>query len=188
MLQRGRGLRNTAPARAETDHRLKGKALMKTKPIIIAVALVALLTTGAVPVFAAAPTPASGDFDAIVDFSTLTLTPKGANCLLTVDGTLVFTGTIEGSADGTTTALVFATCDEVIANPGADSDVFHSALHFTGTIDGEPAEADVTYQGRSAPGGAIDGMLRFTNGAHAQLDAQAQIAVGGSYEGFVTSH
>jgi hypothetical protein len=147
-----------------------------------------LLIVGAAPAASAAPpTTATGGFDAIVDFSTLTLEPRGANCLLTVDGMLVFTGTIEGTAPGTTTALVFASCEEVVANPGADRDVFHSSLYFTGTINGEPVEADVTYQGRSALGGAIDGMLRFTNGAHAILDTQAQIAVGGSYEGFVTS-
>ena len=43
-----------------------------------------------------------------MDFSTLTLTPRGKNCRLVVSGALVFSGSIEGTATGTTTALVFA--------------------------------------------------------------------------------
>ncbi len=63
----------------------------------------------------------SGQFDAIVDFSTLTLTPRGRNCLLQVNGQLVFTGTIEGAATGQTTALVFAPCADVATSPRAPS-------------------------------------------------------------------
>src|SRR5688572_9508134 len=53
---------------------------------------------------------ATGHYDAVVDFSSLTLTPRGRNCLLEVDGTLYFSGTIEGTATAHTSALVFATC------------------------------------------------------------------------------
>src|SRR6478609_964666 len=56
---------------------------------------------------AAGQVQTSGHFDAQVDFSTVTLTPKGSNCLLGVDGRLVFTGTIEGTAVGHTSALEF---------------------------------------------------------------------------------
>ena len=71
----------------------------------------------------------SGAFDAIVDFSTLTLTPRGRNCLLQVAGQLVFTGTIQGAGTGQTTALVSAPCADVAANPpGTFSDVFKSEL------------------------------------------------------------
>ena len=132
---------------------------------------------------------ASGVFDAIVDFSTLTLTPRGANCLLTVKGMLVFHGTIEGPATGQTDALVFATCEEVASRPpGTDADVFHSKLVFDGTVAGEPATANVMYQGRSAPGGHIDGHLIFSNGVSGALDASAQVAVGGEYSGSVVVH
>ena len=138
-----------------------------------------------------APRPArqvqtSGDFAAIVDFSTLTLTPRGRNCLLQVNGELVFTGTIEGSATGRTTALVFAPCADVAASPpGTFRDVFKSELVFEGTVDGEPARANVLYMGRVQPGGRIAGRLVFSNGVQGRLAADAQVAVGGEYSGMV---
>ena len=137
----------------------------------------------------AGPVETAGLFDALVDFSTLTLTPRGSNCLLTVKGRLVFHGTIEGSGVGQTDALVFATCEEVMSKPpGTDPDVFHSNLVFTGTVAGEPATANVIYQGRSAAGGHIDAHLHFSNGVSGVLDAEAQVAVGGSYEGSLVVH
>lgn len=132
---------------------------------------------------------ASGHFDAIVDFSTLTLTPRGSNCLLEVEGRLVFTGTIEGAATGKTGALVFAPCAEVATTlPGTYPDVFRSELVFEGTVDGEPATANVLYMGRVQPGGAIAGRLVFSNGVSGVLDAEAMVAVGGAYDGSVIVH
>lgn len=131
----------------------------------------------------------SGLFDANVDFSTLSLTPRGQNCLLVVKGQLVFHGTIEGVASGQTTALVFATCEEVASKPpGTDPDVFRSEAEFAGTVAGEPAEAHVMYQGRVQPGGHIDGHLIFSNGVSGVLDASAQVAVGGEYHGSLVVH
>ena len=132
---------------------------------------------------------AEGAFAANVDFGTLTLTPRGRNCLLEVDGQLVFTGDVAGTATGTTRALVFATCEEVLAAPpGTHPDVFRSELVFEGTIDGEPATANLLYMGRVRPGGAIEGRLVFSNGASGRLDADAVVAVGGTYEGSVVVH
>ena len=75
----------------------------------------------------------SGSFAAIVDFSTLTLTPKGRNCLLQVEGELVFTGTIEGSGTAQTSALVFAPCSDVVTTPpGTFPDVFKSIARLRG--------------------------------------------------------
>ena len=129
---------------------------------------------------------ASGHFDAIVDFSTLTLTPRGSNCLLQVNGQLVFTGTIEGTATGQTTALVFAPCSDVATNPpGTFSDVFKSELVFEGTVDGEPAQANVLYMGQVQPGGQIEGRLVLSNGVAGVLEADAVVAVGGEYSGSV---
>ena len=128
----------------------------------------------------------SGRFDALVDFSTLTLTPKGRNCLLEVRGQLVFSGTIEGAATGQTSALVFATCSDVATTPpGTFPDVFKSELVFEGTVDGEPAQANLLYMGRVQPGGAIEGRLVFSNGVQGVLDVEARVAVGGEYRGFV---
>jgi hypothetical protein len=131
----------------------------------------------------------SGSFEAIVDFSTITFTPKGSNCLLTVKGKLVFTGTIVGEAPGQTNALVFATCADVASHPpGTYPDVFVSTLAFTGTVDGSPAEANVIYTGRSEPGGHISAHLIFYNGVAGVLDVDAQLAVGGTYDGSVVVH
>ena len=128
---------------------------------------------------------ASGTFDAIVDFSTLTLTPTpDGNCLLTVKGRLVFEGTLDGPAVGQTTALVFAPCADVATNPpGTFPDVFKSELVFEGTVNGDPARANVIYTGRSQPGGHIDAYLLLYNGMLGTLEVDAQLAVGGSYRG-----
>jgi hypothetical protein len=128
----------------------------------------------------------SGHFDAIVDFSTLRLTPRGGNCLLQVNGQLVFTGTIEGAATGQTTALVFAPCPDVAASPpGTFRDVFRSELAFEGTVDGQPARANLLYMGRVQPGGQIAGRLVFSNGVAGRLEVEARVAVGGEYGGSV---
>jgi hypothetical protein len=140
----------------------------------------------ALAVSAARQVDASGEFAALVDFSTLSLTPRGQNCLLVVAGRLVFSGTIEGTATGVTTALVSAPCEDVATTPpGTFSDVFHSRLSFEGTVDGEPAQADVIYAGRVQPGGAIAGRLLFSGDVRGELSADARVAVGGDYSGSV---
>lgn len=133
---------------------------------------------------AMAPVQTSGHFDAIVDFSTVTLTPKGRNCLLQVRGQLVFTGTIQGTATGRTSALEFAPCDQVaVSPPGTFQDVFKSVATFEGTVGGQPAHSDLLYMGRVQVGGAIDGRLVFSNGVAGELDVQSIVAVGGTYSG-----
>ncbi len=128
----------------------------------------------------------SGQFDALVDFSTLTLTPRGRNCLLEVGGRLVFTGTIQGTAVGRTRALVFAPCADVASTPpGTFRDVFKSELVFTGTVDGRTARANVLYTGGVEPGGKIAGRLLFSQGVAGRLKVEARVAVGGKYRGTV---
>jgi hypothetical protein len=128
----------------------------------------------------------SGHFDANVDFSTVTLTPRGRNCLLQIDGELVFTGTIEGTATAHTSALESASCAEVATNPpGTFTDVFKSEAVFHGTIDGAPADANLLYMGRVEVGGHITGRFVFSNGVAGRLDVEAQVAVGGTYQGAV---
>ena len=128
----------------------------------------------------------SGHFDANVDFSTVTLTPKGGHCLLEVSGQLVFTGTIQGTANGRTRALEFAPCSEVATHPpGTFRDVFKSVAVFDGTIDGRPAHSNLLYMGRVAVGGTIDGRFVFSKGVAGELDVNAIVAVGGEYSGSV---
>ena len=137
-------------------------------------------------VSAAAPIETSGHFDAIVDFSTVTLTPRGSNCLLQISGRLVFSGTIQGTATGRTSALEFAPCDQVAVNPpGTFEDVFKSVAVFDGTVNGQPAHANLLYMGRVQVGGAIDGRFVFSNGVAGELDVQSIVAVGGTYSGSV---
>ena len=134
----------------------------------------------------AGPVQTSGHFDANVDFSTVTLTPKGENCLLEVSGQLVFSGTIQGIANGRTSALEFAPCSEVATHPpGTFPDVFKSVAVFDGTIDGQPAHSNLLYMGRVAVGGTIDGRFVFSNGVAGEVDVNAIVAVGGEYSGSV---
>lgn len=137
---------------------------------------------------ATAPQPASGTFKADIDFDTLSLAPVGSNCVLQVDGELTFSGTLEGTAPGTTTALVFASCDEAATHPpGTFRDVFISALEFEGAVDGVPVTADVTYQGQVREGGSVDALIRVSNGANGVLEVEGSVAEGGSYSGSLRS-
>jgi hypothetical protein len=128
----------------------------------------------------------SGKFDAHVFFPTVTLTPKGRNCLLQVDGELVFTGTIEGTAPAHTSALEAASCAEVAANPpGTFPDVFTSVAVFDGFVDGKKAHANLLYAGRVQVGGHIDAVFILSDGVAGILAVDAQVAVGGTYRGAV---
>jgi len=145
-----------------------------------------LLLVIVAPASAAPPASADGRFTANVDFSTLITTSVGADCLLEVQGMLGFSGSLVGTAAGTTRALVFASCQDVLANPpGTFRDVFKAVLAFTGTVNGMSVTADITYQGKTMVGGAIDGKMRLSNGLHGVLDVDAIVVVGGSYTGFI---
>jgi hypothetical protein len=101
-----------------------------------------------------------------------------------VQGHIIFHGTIEGTANGTTSALEFAPCSEVAVNPpGTFPDEFKSVAVFDGTVAGEPAHANLLYMGRVQVGGAIDGRFVFSNGVAGDLAVQSIVAVGGTYSG-----
>ena len=143
------------------------------------------LSTASAPA-SSGPVQAAGHFDAIVDFSTVSLTPKGGNCLLQVKGQIVFSGTIQGTATGQTSALEFGPCSVVAVNPpGTFPDVFKSVATFSGTIAGRPAKSNLLYMGRVQVGGAIDGRFVFSNGVAGDLKVNAIVAVGGDYSGSV---
>lgn len=113
---------------------------------------------------------------------------KGNKCLLTVNGTLHFTGSLEGAATGTTKALVFATCAEATAAPpGTYFDVFRFTGEFEGSVLGEPASGRLTYAGVSREGGAIDARIALRGGeGWARLrTTDAIVLQGGSYRGKV---
>ncbi len=129
---------------------------------------------------------ASGEFTVEIDFASLELTPVDENCLLTVEGVVRFTGTLQGFAPGRTRALALASCSDVAAvPPGTFEDVFTSALEFAGKIDGQPIVADLTYRGRTAVGGAIDAVIVLSNSARGRLFVDAIVAAGGTYSGYL---
>lgn len=134
---------------------------------------------------------ASGDFTATVDFATLTPKPlPGGRCELTVEGTLDFTGTLDGTAGGTTTAIVFAPCADVLANPpGTFRDTFRFSGDFVGTVDGTDTAGPLSYFGVTDPGGDIRAAIHLKGDeARAFLRADAKLAEGGSYRGVAKRH
>lgn len=140
--------------------------------------LISALTT---PVAVAATATPDGTFGAIP--TSIHGTQVGANCLLTVQGQLIFFGRLTGLATGTTYALVFADCDTALVHlPGTFADVFRSELTYTGTIDGIPiTNAVMIYQGQTAAGGVITGQMRLANDGQVILSVEGKVAEGGRY-------
>lgn len=155
---------------------------------VISLTLVILLSAAGVSIPASAGEliRAKGNFTVEIDFSTLSLKPVDENCLLTVEGVISFTGTLEGIASARTRALALASCGDVSTlPPGAYEDVFTSAFEFAGKVDGRPIVADLRYRGRTALGGDIDAILIPSNGLKGRLFVDAIVAAGGSYNGFL---
>jgi hypothetical protein len=152
-----------------------------------AAAAVTMVQPDAARAPAAERVDAAGAFAADVDFSSLVTRDVGnSKCEFQVDGTLTFSGTLEGEASGTTTALIDAPCPEALSNPpGTFRDVFRFEGDFAGTVDGVPATGDLSYAGVTRPGGSIDANIRLrADQAMATLrTVEARIAVGGTYRG-----
>lgn len=147
-----------------------------------------LLLGLSVPATANDELTASGTFDTTLDFSTLTVTPVGKACRLSVEGQLNFDGTLNGTADAATTALIFAPCSEVLSTPpGTFADVFRSRLEFQGTVAGTPVTAEILWVGVTRAGGEIDAvMLVGGDDVQGRLHVDATVGVGGSYQGTLT--
>jgi hypothetical protein len=130
---------------------------------------------------------ALGAFVANVDLASISLRDvRGNKCELTVNGTLTFSGTLAGAANGTTTAVIFAPCTEVaLTPPGTFFDVFRFEGTFDGTVDGSTASGSLTYAGITRPGGAIDAQITLRGNATAVLRADAVVLRGGTYTGIV---
>lgn len=157
-----------------------------------AATLVTAVTVGVAGPAAAQPhgaQPGSGDFVVGSDVTFgMPVDVRGNKCLLTVSGTLHFTGSLEGAATGTTEAVVFAPCEEALAvPPGSYFDVFSFTGDFTGTVAGEPATGTLTYAGVTRAGGDIDASVRLSGGdGWARLrTTDAVVLQGGSYSGKV---
>ena len=136
---------------------------------------------------------AAGSFTASVDFASLVPTPIGKRrCQFQVEGTLTFVGTLTGAANGVTTALIQAPCEDALSNPpGTFADVFRFEGSFTGTAAGvSVTDAELRYAGVTRPGGLIDATIKLgTMKAKATLrTAGARLGLGGNYHGVVITH
>lgn len=125
----------------------------------------------------------------------ITFEPTLTGCRLTVPGVITFPGpddpdpdpVIVGSAAAVTTAYVAAPCtDAAGAPPGTYADTFTCAGTFTGSIQGVPVTAPLSYRGTTVAGGEIDATL-FIGGlrAGASLLADGRVLQGGTYSGVV---
>ena len=125
----------------------------------------------------------------------ITFEPTLTGCRLTVPGVITFPGpddpdpdpAIVGSAAAVTTAYVAAPCtDAAGAPPGTYADTFTCAGTFTGSIQGVPVTAPLSYRGTTVAGGEIDATL-FIGGlrAGASLLADGRVLQGGTYSGVV---
>jgi hypothetical protein len=129
---------------------------------------------------------AAGGFEAAIDFASLQARDvRGHRCELTVNGTLTFSGTVEGTAGGITTAVVLAPCADALASPpGTYVDVFEFEGRFTGEVLGVRASGPLRYAGVTRVGGEIDALITLRgDDARAVLRADAQVALGGTYRG-----
>lgn len=154
---------------------------------VVVAAILAASTAGAATAGAGGGAQrAEGDFVAAVDFSSLqAIDVRGNKCEFTVNGTLTFSGTLDGAAVGTTTALIFAPCAQALAAPpGTYRDVFRFEGDFTGLVLGEATNGPLSYAGITRVGGDIDAIVHLDGDtARAVLRADAQVGIGGTYAG-----
>jgi hypothetical protein len=157
------------------------------KRSLLALLMVLVLVIGSAGTASAAqPVQASGDFVASIDFTTVSFTPVGANCLLEVAGQFTFSGELEGGGSSLTRALILAPCDDVaVTPPGTFRDVFSAHIEFSGTLGGVPVTAGVHYHGTVEEGGAIRGVMNFSGDLRGGVRVDGQAAVGGTYDGTI---
>ena len=185
------GTRRKAQSVISIVHRAAGILSLITLMLLCGTSLATAAThpADAARVAPARHVDASGAFTAAVFFNTLVPRPVGnSKCEFVVQGRLTFSGTLEGVAQGTTTALIDAPCAEALnpANLGAFRDVFRFEGTFSGVVAGVVvADGDLSYAGVTRPGGSIDANIKLrADGAKATLHTvTAQLGVGGTYRG-----
>lgn len=133
---------------------------------------------------------AQGTIAVILDGSTLIASAVGRNaCQLRVDVTLQLTGTIDGTASGTTTAVIKAPCDQALATPpGTFADVFQFSGTFRGTVLGKNTTARTHYAGVTQAGGEVKAVLTLEGAVPAAVLVEAQAGGTGTYCGKASVH
>ena len=92
-----------------------------------------------------------------------------------------------GTATGSTTALIFASCAQVATTPpGTFADVFRFVGEYVGTVAGQPGSGSLTYAGVTRAGGNITAAIGLRGDSSALVRADAVVAVGGSYRGIAS--
>lgn len=124
---------------------------------------------------------AEGEFVAALASAPALSELPGRRCQVVATGRLIFSGTLVGEARGTTTAIVLKPCSEVDLVELDFRDVFRFEGAFSGTVDGEPVAARLTYAGVTSPGGDIDALIHLGTATPLILHAEAVVAVGGTY-------
>jgi hypothetical protein len=128
---------------------------------------------------------AAGTFSVTYDFASLQVEPQGQQCILRVQETVTFTGTLAGASATVepAEAVFFATCDEVLANPEPFRDEFRDVEYYIGddgteaTLTAVGARADGVYRGILIVQGDLQGLLH-----------QVGTSAGGTYEGVLVQH
>jgi hypothetical protein len=127
---------------------------------------------------------ASGTFES--ESGDATFSQQGNHCIVQIPGDMILSGTLGGTASGSVIARIFAPCTELTLESIDDfRGLFRFEGDFVGTVDGEPAQADLVYQGRAEVGGRIDAKIRLSGGLQGVLDVEGEAFEGGTYEGFV---
>ena len=132
--------------------------------------------------------PAQGDLVVRVDPSTLRAEPvaQGTRGRLRAGVTITATGTVAGTAEGTTTAIVHAPCAAATSNPpGAFADTFRFTGAFHGEVLGSPTTAAVEYAGLTRPGGDVSAALVLHGDVTVLAAVRARVGATGTYRGLV---
>lgn len=128
-----------------------------------------------------------GSLQVQLDPSTLQAVPVagGTKCQFSVGVTLNLAGTVQGTAKGTTVAIINAPCADALSTPpGTFSDVFRFSGNFQGSVSGVPTTAKVEYAGVTRAGGAVSASLVLLGNRATVLAAvQASAGVEGTYYG-----
>jgi len=132
------------------------------KQLIVVIVLALGLVPGAVQ--AAAPIEAAGQVAGIVDFDSLVLTPRGPNCLITLDVLHVWYGTLNGSGPATSRIVTKRPCDAA-GTPFTSAESIHTVGTFTGTVAGRTGTFEYQYNLQVAGPTAAKGEMTIQHGS-----------------------
>jgi hypothetical protein len=130
---------------------------------------------GATPAMAAPRVVHATGMETITGIDFVDIVSRGQQCLLRVNQTVMYEGTLEGTAETVRPSELryFATCDELMATGGVGiARTFSGVVHFVGADGTEAtiravgrADAEGNYRGIAAVHGDLNGILVETQTA-----------------------